>query len=471
MAKRKTELIFVPGPGIGHIVSSLGMAERLLDHDDQLSVTVLVMKLPITPFSDTYAKSLTASQPRIKLVSVPQPKFPPLDLLKKCPEYYISTSTDNHIPQIKTILQDILSTSISNSVQVAGLVLDFFCVTLVDVAKELGLNSYIFLTSSAGFLSLMRYISIRDEQDDSGFSKSDPDMLIPGFFNHIPNWVLPAGLLEKELGYPTYVKLATRFKEANGIMVNTFAELEPRLIESFLGNQTPPVYPVGPVINLKGQPNPSLDQAQWDKTMKWLDEQPESSVVFLCFGSNVGFGAEQVKEIAIGLEQSGHRFLWSMRVPPDSLCTSPEEMLPKGFLEKVDGRGMICGWSNQVEVLAHKAIGGFVSHCGWNSTLESLWHGVPIATFPIYAEQQLNAFEMVKELGLAEELKLDYGTNCHLVSSVEIERAVRSLIESENDERKKLKEIKQVARKSVMEGGSSFIATIQFIKDVMTENM
>ncbi|KAI6670981.1 hypothetical protein NL676_005866 [Syzygium grande] len=81
----------------------------------------------------------------------------------------------------------------------------------------------------------------------------------------------------------------------------------------------------------------------------------------------------------------------------------------------------------QAEVLGHAAIGGFVSHCGWNSILESLWHGVLIVTWPIYAEQQLNAFMMLKELGLAEELRLDHkghGVGGNLVQAEEIERAV-----------------------------------------------
>ena len=82
----------------------------------------------------------------------------------------------------------------------------------------------------------------------------------------------------------------------------------------------------------------------------------------------------------------------------------------------------MCGWVSQVSILAHKAIGGFISHCGWNSILESLWHGIPIATWPIYSEQQMNAFEMVKELGLAIEIRLDYREGSDLVLAKEVER-------------------------------------------------
>ncbi|XP_028065239.1 UDP-glycosyltransferase 71K2-like [Camellia sinensis] len=116
-------------------------------------------------------------------------------------------------------------------------------------------------------------------------------------------------------------------------------------------------------------------------------------------------------------------------------------MLPDGFIERTKGKGMVCGWSPQAEVLAHKAIGGFVSHCGWNSIMESLWNGVPLVTWPMSAEQQLNAFTMVRELGVAVEMRLDYRRGGDLVMADEIERAVRSVMVSDSDVREKVKEI------------------------------
>ncbi|XVF05349.1 hypothetical protein REPUB_Repub05bG0164500 [Reevesia pubescens] len=92
--------------------------------------------------------------------------------------------------------------------------------------------------------------------------------------------------------------------------------------------------------------------------------------------------------------------------------------------------GMICGWAPQVEVLGHKAIRGFESHCGWNSILESLWLDVPIMTWPMYAEQHLNTFKMVKELGLAIEMRMNYLQGIdEIVSTDEIEKAVRKVMD------------------------------------------
>jgi hypothetical protein len=462
---RQAELIFIPTPGIGHLVSTLEFAKRLIDRDDRLLITILSMKFPFTPLADAYTRSLTASQARIQLIELPQVDPPPAELLNSV-EGYISVFIESNIPNVKRCLTKIVSSnSNSGSARVAVLVLDFFCLSMIDVGRELGLPSYLFLTSNAGFLGLMLYLPSRHNQMNIEFSDSDPALLIPGFVNPVPPVVMPSAVFNKDGGYTAYIKLAQRFRDTKGIIVNTFTELEQHALGSFPDGQTPPVYAVGPVLDLKGQPHPGLDWAQHDNIMKWLDFQPPSSVVFLCFGSMGSFGATQVKEIATGLERSGHRFLWSLRMPPSP---SPDNILPEGFLERIEGRGMICGeWAPQVEVLAHKAVGGFVSHCGWNSILESLWHGVPILTWPIYAEQQLNAFKMVRELGLAMEMRLDYRSGGDLVMAEEIERAVSRLMDGGIEVRKKVKEMGEMARKAVMDGGSSFTSIGQLMEDMI----
>ncbi|KAI9196953.1 hypothetical protein LWI28_028495 [Acer negundo] len=465
----KAELIFVPSPGIGHLVATLEFAKRLIDRDDWILITVLVMKLPFTTFVDEYTKSFTASQSRIQLIDLPEVEPPSPELLNESVEYYITLFIDSQLPHVRNIVSDIVSSrSSSGSVRVTGLVVDFFCVSMIDVASELRLPSYIFLTSNAGFLGLMLYQPTRHDQISTVFEPSDSQVSIPGFVNPVPVSVLPSTLFHK-LGYSTYIKLAQRFNDVNGIIVNTFSELEPYAVNSFSGSSlNPPVYTVGPVLELKGQPNPDLDEDRCKKILKWLDDQPESSVVFLCFGSRGSFSPAQVKEIATGLEQSEYKFLWSLRVsPPNNEVpvidySTNDDVFPEGFMERIRGRGMICGWAPQVEVLAHKAIGGFVSHCGWNSILESLWYGVPIATWPQYAEQQLNAFRMVKELGLAVEMKLDSKVG-DLAMAEEIARAIRCVMDGDSEVRKKVKEMSEISRKSLMDGGSSLISIRKFI--------
>ncbi|GKV33930.1 hypothetical protein SLEP1_g42366 [Rubroshorea leprosula] len=128
-----------------------------------------------------------------------------------------------------------------------------------------------------------------------------------------------------------------------------------------------------------------------------------------------GLGEDQMKEIACALEQSGDRFLWSLRKPQrmgvmlsPSAYSNLNEVLPNEIVDRTAEIEKVTGWAPQVRILSHPVIGGFVSHSGWNSTLESIWFGVPMAAWPLYAEQQLNAFQLVVELGLAVEIKMDY---------------------------------------------------------------
>ncbi|KAF8664461.1 hypothetical protein HU200_054634 [Digitaria exilis] len=192
-------------------------------------------------------------------------------------------------------------------------------------------------------------------------------------------------------------------------------------------------------------------------------------VVFLCFGS-IGAAThspEQFREIAAGLERSGHRFLWVVRAPhhaePDVVI---DELLPDGFLERTKGRGIVVKlWAPQVEVLHHKATGGFVTHCGWNSVLEGVTAGVPMLCWPMYAEQKMNKVFMVEEAGIGVEV---VGWQQGLVTAEEVEAKVRLVLESEDGEqlRARVAAHKDAAAMAWEDGGSSRAAFAQFLSDV-----
>ncbi|XP_057442277.1 UDP-glycosyltransferase 71K2-like [Lotus japonicus] len=462
--KMKTELIFIPLPASGHMASALELAQLLINLNNNLSITILCSKFPNAP-SHSLNRSIYASQPQIKLIDLPEVEPPSQELVKSV-EHYILTFIESLVPHVKATIQNIFSSD-SDQNPVVGLVLDFFSVPMIDVGNELGIPSYLFMTTNVGLLGLMLYLQKRQIEDV--FSDSDPELLIPGFPTPFPQSVLPNGFFNKDGGYVAYYKLAERFRETRGIIVNTFSELEHDVIDALSDGHTPPIYAIGPVIDLKGHPNLSLDQAKHDLILNWLDKQPDSSVVFLCFGSWGTFDPSQTREIALGLQRSGIRFLWALRFPPTA--DTEEKILPEGFLlwMEQEGRGMMCEWAPQVEVLAHKAIGGFMSHCGWNSILESFWFGVPILTLPMYAEQQLNAFRMVREWGLSMELRVDYRKgSSSLVMAEEIEKGLKHLMDRDNVVHKKVQEMKEMARKAVLSGGSSFISIRKLVDDMMS---
>ncbi|KAG7653388.1 UDP-glucuronosyl/UDP-glucosyltransferase [Arabidopsis suecica] len=471
--KAEAEIIFVTYPAPGHLLVSIEFAKSLIKRDDRIhTITILHWALPLAPQAHLFAKSLVASEPRIRLVALPDvEKPPPLELFFKAPEAYILESTKKTVPLVRDALSTLFSSrNEPGSVRVVGLVIDFFCVPMIEVANEFNLPSYIFLTCNAGLLSMMKYLPERHRitASELDLSSGEVEHPIPGYVCSVPTKVLPPGLFVRE-SYEAWVEIAEKFPGAKGILVNSFTCLEQNAFDYFarLPENYPPVYPVGPVLSLKDRPSPDLDPSDRDRIMRWLEDQPESSIVYICFGSLGIIGKPQIEEIAQALELTGYRFLWSIRTNPTEKA-SPYDLLPEGFLDRTACKGLVCDWAPQVEVLAHKAIGGFVSHCGWNSVLESLWFGVPIATWPMYAEQQLNAFTMVKELGLAVELRLDYvSAYGEIVKAEEIAGAIRSLMDGEDTPRERVKEMAAAARKALMDGGSSFLAVKGFLHELI----
>ncbi|CAI9768031.1 unnamed protein product [Fraxinus pennsylvanica] len=458
MEKTK-ELVFIPGPGLGHLVSAVETGQKILSRHHHLFITYLLMDMipndkPLYNYTQSLS-SATTPPPRLRFTNVSrtQPDYTQ-ELNPKNPSALLVEYICSQKPLVREAVLEIIK---FESSQVVGFIVDLFCVSMIDVADEFKIPSYVFFTSSAGFLSIMLQVqTISDElkQDITEYKDTDKELLIPGFQNQVPAKVLPSGMLDKHGTFDLDMSIARGIRRSKGIIVNTFMELETDPMKALLSDgKNPPVYTIGPVINLKHHSDED------EKIRRWLDNQPVSSVVFLCFGSWGWLKGEQVKEVAAALERSGYRFLWSLRRPPmDGTVGSlndyenPGEVLPSGFLERTCGVGKVTGWTPQVAVLSHPAIGGFVSHCGWNSILESVWFGVPIAGWPIYAEQHMNAFEMVVELGLAVDINMDRKI---IVSSEEIERGIRQLMNG-NEIRKKVKEMKEKSHKTLIEGGSSY---------------
>uniref|UniRef100_A0A0E0KHX4 Glycosyltransferase n=1 Tax=Oryza punctata TaxID=4537 RepID=A0A0E0KHX4_ORYPU len=126
-----------------------------------------------------------------------------------------------------------------------------------------------------------------------------------------------------------------------------------------------------------------------DDTVRWLDAQPTKSIVYVALGSEVPLGVEQVHELALGLELTGTRFLWALRKPSG---VSDADLLPAGFEERTRGRGVVATrWVPQMSILAHAAVGAFLTHCGWSSTIEGLMFGHPLIMLPISGDQGSNA--------------------------------------------------------------------------------
>ncbi|KAI4299846.1 hypothetical protein L6164_033269 [Bauhinia variegata] len=463
------ELVFISTPAVGNLVPTVEFAQLLINHDPRFSATILIIPFPEKPIINTYVQSRASTATNLRFLQLPSVDPPPLDQSQSSTGLF-SLLAQKHKPHVKdAILKLTQNESNSDSVRLAGLFVDMFTTAIIDVASEIGVPCYLFFASPASFFGFQLHLASLDSQLAAELLDSGSELVVPSFKNPVPQRVLPPLVLERGNVYSWLLSHAGRFRETKGVVINTIQELEPHALDSLSHLNLPPVYPIGPVLDFVGfDPDP----AHLKHISEWLDQQPPSSVVFLCFGSMGSLTSAQVKEIAIGLERAGLRFLWALREPPKSKLNDPndfsnlEDVLPIGFLERTAEIGLVCGWVPQVQILAHKAIGGFVSHCGWNSILESLWYGVPIATWPIYAEQHLNAFEMVKELGLALVMRLDYRKG-DLVCAEEVERVIRNLMDGGDDQiRTKVKEMKEKCRVAKLENGSSHKNLMTLIEEL-----
>jgi UDP-glucoronosyl and UDP-glucosyl transferase len=246
-----------------------------------------------------------------------------------------------------------------------------------------------------------------------------------------------------------------------GIVFNTFREFESEYCREYERAQTKRAYFIGPVSSSY---NNSGDKAirrggEGDAAcLKWLDDKEDGSVVFVSFGSQCYFKSEQLHELAIGLEDSKKNFLWIVR--GDNM----EEWMPDGWEDRVAGRGLLVkGWAPQVSILSHPATGAFMTHCGWNSILESLTAGVPMLTWPFAAEEFIIERLLVEVMGCAGRVwdggKRSTKEDEHeLVPGSAIAHAVSKFMDHGGayvTMRSKAQNISTMALAALQEGGSS----------------
>ncbi|KAL4607848.1 hypothetical protein ACB092_09G204500 [Castanea dentata] len=208
------------------------------------------------------------------------------------------------------------------------------------------------------------------------------------------------------------------------------------------------------------------------KCLEWLDKESPNSVIYVSFGTTTTMEDEQIKELAIGLEKSEQKFIWVLRDADKGDIFIDGELrkadIPKGFEERVKGRGMVVrDWAPQLEILSHPSTGGFMSHCGWNSCMESITMGVPIAAWPMASDQPMNTVLITKLLKVGIVVK-DWSCRNELVTSSTVEKVVKLLMASEEGDeiRKRTVDLGGVIGQSIEEGGVSRMELDSFITHI-----
>ncbi|KAF7003879.1 hypothetical protein CFC21_019155 [Triticum aestivum] len=419
-------VVLLASPGAGHLIPLAELARRLVDHQGFAATLVTFTDLSSSEaLSGVPACVATAALPPVPLDDLPAGTSMSTVLLE-----LIRRS----LPSLRALLRSV-------GAPLAALVPDFFCSAALSLAAELGVPGYVFVPTNLTTIAVMRAAVELHEGVPPGEYRDLPDPLeLPGGVS-LRHADLPASFQSSgESVYAHLLEAGRCYRRADRFLVNTFYEMEPATVEEFkLATERgafPPVFPVGPFV----RPSIISDEAAGAfACLDWLDLQPTGSVVYVSFGSGGSLTVEQTAELAAGLEVSGHRFLWVVRMPNldggkdghdrDDDNPNPLAWLPEGFLERTKDKGLaVAAWAPQVRVLSHPATAVFVSHCGWNSTLESVSAGVPMVAWPLYAEQRINAVALVGSAGVALPLRPREADG--VVARDEIAGAVKELMES-----------------------------------------
>ncbi|KAF8727341.1 hypothetical protein HU200_018943 [Digitaria exilis] len=474
-AMKKTMVLY-PGLAVSHLVPMMQLADALLEEGYAVTVTHVDPILKGDIALATVFDRVASSRPSVTFHKLPRIQDPPAIFHDARFLVTYSNLISRHSKHLHEYLRSIPPRS------VRALLVDFMCTDVFDVAQELGIPAYSFVPMNAsGFALFCQLPSIfTAEGQPPSLKQLGGDSLPLDLHGVRPGTITAShidaeGLEDPENRLAFAVMMATAQQKANGVLVNTFLSLEARAVGALRDPRCfptmPPVYCVGPLVAEAGQAYQADEKKH--ECLSWLDKQPERSVVYLCFGS-VGAGShseEQLREIAIGLEESGHRFLWVVRAPPHHNVPRSDPdlhvILPEGFLDRTSGRGLVVKlWAPQLEVLRHRATGAFVTHCGWNSVLEGITAGVPMICWPLYAEQKMNMVLLVKEARIGVEM-LGWQQG-RLVKAEEVEAKVRLVIESEEGEllRERVTALKEAAAMAMKDCGSSRVAFGQLLSDV-----
>ncbi|MED6216278.1 UDP-glycosyltransferase [Stylosanthes scabra] len=290
---------------------------------------------------------------------------------------------------------------------------------------------------------------------------------------------IPRGDNLKELSE----KIADAEMKTYGEIINTFEELEQEYVNDYRKEKNGKVWCIGPVSLCNKD---ELDKAQRGKKasinehhcLKWLDLQQPNSVVYACLGSLCNLTAPQLIELALAMEATNKPFIWVIR-DGENLQELENWIKEVGFEERNKDKGLIIrGWAPQVLILSHPAIGGFVTHCGWNSTLEAITAGVPMITWPLSADQFFNeklvtqVLKVGVSLGVEVPMKLGEEEKIGvLLKKEDIKNGICMAMDDEEEESRKRREraieLSEKAKKAVEKGGSSYLNLTFLIQQIM----
>lgn len=469
---RKPHAVCVPFPAQGHITPMMKLAQLL--HSRGFFITFVNTEFNHRRFVRSRGPEYVKGFSDFQFKTIPD-GLPPSDRdATQDPQELCASIRTSCLGPFRALLT-VLNTS-AESPPVSCVVSDGAMSFGRKAAEELGIPEVQFWTASAcGLMGYLQYpelikrgiVPFKDESFTTDGSLDTTIDWIPGMRNirlkDIPSFIRTT---DPEDILFTYLKEeAQNCLKSSAIIFNTFDALELEVLQA-ISSKCHHIYTIGPISllarNAIGDKAKLLNSSLWKEDgecLKWLDQREPKSVAYVNYGSVTVMTEQHLKEFAWGLANSKRPFLWIVR--PD-IVMGDSAMLPPGFLEETKDRGMLASWCPQEQVLSHPSIGVFLTHCGWNSTLESICGGVPMICWPFFAEQQTNCRYICTAWGIGIEVNED-------VKHGEIEDLVNEMIQGDKGKqmRRKALEWKKKAEETTAVGGPSYKNFDRFIKEAL----
>ncbi|KAB1225262.1 Hydroquinone glucosyltransferase [Morella rubra] len=341
-------------PGMGRLIPIVELAKRLaLHHHFRVICIIPVIRSPSKAMKGVIEGLPTG----IDHVFLP-PVLSMEELEGAQPGIQVSLTMTRSLPFVRDVLKSLVETT-----PLAAFVLDHSASDALDIAKEFNVPPYIFFPSNALALSLLLHLPKLDETIPCEYRDLPEPLQLPGCIPIHGKDLMDPIQDRKGEWYKSFLRLTKRLRLADGIMINTFMDLEGRAIKALEVDEAgnPPLYPIGPIIQTGSSTNQLVDGSE---CLSWLDNQPSGSVLFVSFGSGGTLSYDQLNELALGLELSEQKFLWVVRRPDNERANAallsdqsredPLVFLPKGFVERTRGQGLVVpSWAPQAHVLSH----------------------------------------------------------------------------------------------------------------------
>ncbi|KAK7316333.1 hypothetical protein VNO77_35289 [Canavalia gladiata] len=444
--KSRVHCLVLPYPAQGHINPILQFS-KLLEHEG-VRITLVTTRF--------YFKNLQKVPPSIALETIS-------DGFDNGPS--VAESSKAYLDSFRQVgsetLAELLEKLESLGAHVDCVIYDAFFPWVLDVAKRFGILGAAFLTQNMAVNSIYYHVHLgkleapltQDEISLPSLPKLHHEDMPSFFFTYAQD--------------PTLLDLVvaqfSNIHKADWILCNTFHDLDKEIVDWFM-KIWPKFRTIGPNIpsmfldkKYKDDQDYGVTRFKPEECLDWLDDKPKGSVVYVSFGSLAIFDEKQMEELAWSLRECSSYFLWVVR-------ESEQIKLPKDFEKKTE-KGLVVTWCSQLEVLAHEAIGCFVTHCGWNSTLETLCLGVPTIAMPYWSDQSTNAKFTADVWKMGIRAPID---EKKFVGREALKHCISKIMES--DEGKEMKnnaiQWKKLAIAAVSEGGSSRKNTIEFANNL-----